>query len=63
MGKKGQQGVKYNLGHCILHVAQAATDVLEVSNEAIERQVTSEVEGTLLQYNTPIERQVLCTEQ
>ena len=29
-------------------VAQAATDVLEVSKEAIERQVTSEVEGTLL---------------
>ena len=29
-------------------VAQAATDVLEVSNEAIETEVTSEVEGTLL---------------
>ena len=26
---------------------QAATDILEVSKEAIERQVTSEVEGTL----------------
>ena len=26
---------------------QAATDVLEVSNEATERRVTSEVEGTL----------------
>ena len=30
------------------HVAQAATDVLGVSKEAIERQVTSEVEETLL---------------
>ena len=29
-------------------VAQAATDVLEVSNEAIETEVTSEVEETLL---------------
>ena len=29
-------------------VAQAATDVLEVSNKAIETEVTSEVEGTLL---------------
>ena len=44
-------------------VAQAATDVLEVSKRAIERQVTSEVEETLLQYKTPIERQVLYTEQ
>ena len=34
-----------------------------VSKKAIERQVTSEIEGTLLQYNTPIERQVLYTEQ
>ena len=47
----------------MLYVVQAATDVLGVSKEAIERQVTSEVEGTLLQYNTPIERQVLYTEQ
>ena len=29
-------------------VVQGATDVLEVGKEAIERQVTSEVEGTLL---------------
>ena len=34
--------------HRPLPVAQAATDVLEVSNEAIETEVTSEVEGTLL---------------
>ena len=30
------------------NVAQAATDVLEVSKRAIETQVTSEDEGTLL---------------
>ena len=29
-------------------VAQAATDVLEISTNAIETEVTSEVEGTLL---------------
>ena len=43
----------YDTDFCLLIakaglVAQAATDVLEVSSEAIETEVTSEVEETLL---------------
>ena len=42
------QGIQVTLliheGAIVLHVAQAATDVLEVSNKAIETEVTSEVD-------------------
>ena len=38
-------------------VAQAATDILGVSKEAIEKLVTSEMEETLLQHITTIEKQ------
>ena len=40
---------------------QAATDVLEVSKGAREQTVTSEMEETLLQHNTPREQTVLHT--
>ena len=36
------------VSECQSVVAQAATDVLEVSNKARQTQVTSEIEGTLL---------------